>query len=87
MRGAELAPHGIRVNAVIPGSISTPFHGKVGLSTEQLKNVAASIEAAVPLGRFGEADEVADAVVFLADKDASFVTGTELVVDGGLSQF
>lgn len=85
--GAELAPRGIRVNAVSPGPISTPFHGKVGLSAEQLKQAAADIEAAVPLGRFGEADEVADAVIYLAGKASSFVTGTELVVDGGLSQF
>ncbi|WP_285349507.1 SDR family oxidoreductase [Pseudomonas sp. ME-P-057] len=85
--GAELAPRGIRVNAVSPGPISTPFHGKLGLSDEQLKEVAAGIEASVPLGRFGEASEVAKAVLFLASDQASFITGDELVVDGGLSQF
>ncbi|WP_285349501.1 SDR family oxidoreductase [Pseudomonas sp. ME-P-057] len=85
--GAELAPRGIRVNAVSPGPISTPFHGKLGLSEEQLKEVAAGIEASVPLGRFGDASEVAKAVLFLASEDASFITGDEIVVDGGLSQF
>lgn len=85
--GAELAPRGIRVNAVSPGPISTPFHGKLGLSDEQLKEVAAGIESSVPLGRFGEASEVAKAVLFLASDQASFITGDEIVVDGGLSHF
>jgi len=84
--GAELAPRGIRVNAVSPGPISTPFHGKLGLSDTQLKEVATAIEGQVPLQRFGEAEEIAKAVLFLASDDASFVTGAELVVDGGLSQ-
>jgi NAD(P)-dependent dehydrogenase (short-subunit alcohol dehydrogenase family) len=82
----ELAPRGIRVNAVSPGPISTPFHGKLGLSDAELDSAAAAIEAKVPLHRFGEADEVARAVLFLASADASFVTGAELVVDGGLTQ-
>ncbi|MBA1245415.1 SDR family oxidoreductase [Pseudomonas japonica] len=85
--GAELAPRGIRVNAVSPGPISTPFHGKLGLSDAELNEVAAGIEAAVPLGRFGEASEVANAVLFLAGDQSSFMTGEEIIVDGGLSQF
>lgn len=85
--GAELAPRGIRVNAVSPGPISTAFHGKLGLSDAELSEVAAGIEAAVPLGRFGEASEVANAVLFLAGDQSSFMTGEEIVVDGGLSQF
>ncbi|SEI45616.1 SDR family oxidoreductase [Pseudomonas sp. NFR16] len=85
--GAELAPRGIRVNAVSPGPISTPFHSKLGLSDSQLKEVAAGIEASVPLGRFGEVGEVAKVVLFLASDQASFITGEEIVVDGGLSQF
>jgi NAD(P)-dependent dehydrogenase (short-subunit alcohol dehydrogenase family) len=84
--GAELAPRGIRVNAVSPGPTSTPFHGKLGLSESQLSEAAAGIEAQVPLGRFGEADEIAKAVLFLASADSSFITGTEVVVDGGLTQ-
>jgi NAD(P)-dependent dehydrogenase (short-subunit alcohol dehydrogenase family) len=85
--GAELAPRGIRVNAISPGPIATSFHSKLGLSDEQLSAAAAGIEAAIPLGRFGQADEIAKAVLFLASDDSSFVTGTEIVADGGLAQF
>jgi NAD(P)-dependent dehydrogenase (short-subunit alcohol dehydrogenase family) len=84
--GAELAPRGIRINAVSPGPISTPFASKLGLNPQELKAMAEGVEAQVPLQRFGEPDEVATAVLFLASSDSSFVTGTELVVDGGLSQ-
>jgi NAD(P)-dependent dehydrogenase (short-subunit alcohol dehydrogenase family) len=84
--GAELAPRGIRVNAVSPGPISTPFHGKLGLSQKELNDAAAGIEAQVPLHRFGEPDEVSKMVLFLASEDASFMTGSEVVVDGGLTQ-
>ncbi|MGI3901377.1 MAG: SDR family oxidoreductase [Janthinobacterium lividum] len=84
--GAELAPRGIRINAVSPGPIATPFASKLGLGEADLKLVAESLEAQVPLRRFGEADEVARAALFLASADSSFITGTELVVDGGLSQ-
>jgi len=85
--GAELAPRGIRINAVSPGPISTPFAGKMGLSEQELKDFAQGVEGQVPLQRFGEAEEVARAALFLAGPDSAFVTGTELVVDGGLSQF
>jgi NAD(P)-dependent dehydrogenase (short-subunit alcohol dehydrogenase family) len=85
--GAELAPRGIRVNAVSPGPVSTMFHSKLGLTKAQLGDAAASIEASIPLGRFGEASEIANAVLFLASDDSSFMTGTEVVVDGGMSQF
>jgi NAD(P)-dependent dehydrogenase (short-subunit alcohol dehydrogenase family) len=85
--GAELAPRGIRVNAVSPGPIATNFHSKLGLTDAQLGEAAASIQASIPLGRFGDAGEIANAVLFLASDDASFMTGAELVADGGLSQF
>ena len=84
--GVEFAPRGIRVNAVSPGPISTPFHGKLGLSEEQLNEAASAIEDRVPLHRFGEAGEIAKAALFLASDDSSFMTGSELVVDGGISQ-
>jgi NAD(P)-dependent dehydrogenase (short-subunit alcohol dehydrogenase family) len=84
--GAELARRGIRVNAVSPGPTSTPFHSKLGLSADQLKEAAAGVEAQVPLHRFGEPNEIAKAALFLASDDASFMTGSEVVVDGGLSQ-
>ncbi|MFC0408901.1 SDR family oxidoreductase [Roseomonas elaeocarpi] len=84
--GAELAPRGIRVNAVSPGPISTPFAAKMGLGEQELRAMAEGVEAQVPLGRFGEAVEVARAALFLASDDSAFVTGMELIVDGGLSQ-
>jgi NAD(P)-dependent dehydrogenase (short-subunit alcohol dehydrogenase family) len=83
---AELAPRGIRVNAVSPGPTSTPFHGKLGLSASQLDEAGAAIEDQVPLHRFGEPGEIAKAVLFLASDDSSYMTGAELVVDGGISQ-
>jgi NAD(P)-dependent dehydrogenase (short-subunit alcohol dehydrogenase family) len=83
---AELAPRRIRVNAVSPGPISTPFHGKLGLSAKQLNEAATAIEDQVPLRRFGEAEEIAKAALFLASDDSSFMTGSELVVDGGITQ-
>jgi NAD(P)-dependent dehydrogenase (short-subunit alcohol dehydrogenase family) len=84
--GAELAPRGIRINALCPGPIATPFHGKLGLSDNQLSEAAAAIQSQVPLKRFGEAFEIAKAALFLASDDASYATGTEVVIDGGLSQ-
>jgi len=84
--GAEFAPRGIRVNAVSPGPTSTPFHGKLGLSEKQLNEAASAIEDQVPLHRFGEAREIANAALFLASDDSSFMTGSELVVDGGITQ-
>lgn len=84
--GAELAPRGIRVNAVSPGPISTGFHSKLGLTDAQLSEAAAGIEASVPMHRFGEPSEIAKVVIFLASSDSSYMTGTETVVDGGLSQ-
>ncbi|ASG22772.1 SDR family oxidoreductase [Nitrospirillum viridazoti] len=83
---AEFAPRGIRVNAVSPGPIATPFVSKVGLDEATVKAFADAIVTKVPLHRFGGAEEVARAVLFLAGSDSAYVTGTEVVVDGGLSQ-
>jgi NAD(P)-dependent dehydrogenase (short-subunit alcohol dehydrogenase family) len=83
--GAELAPKGIRVNAVCPGPINTPVYGKMGLPADQLQAIAGQIQGQVPMGRFGEADEIANAVLFLASDESSFMLGAEVVVDGGLS--
>jgi NAD(P)-dependent dehydrogenase (short-subunit alcohol dehydrogenase family) len=85
--GAELAPRGIRVNAVSPGAIATPFYGKIGLPDAVLSEVAASITGKVGLKRFGTPVEIANTALFLASDDSSYTTGTELVVDGGLTQF
>jgi NAD(P)-dependent dehydrogenase (short-subunit alcohol dehydrogenase family) len=83
---AELAPRGIRVNAVSPGPMSTPFLGKLGLSEKQLNEAASATKDRVPFHRFGEAEEIAKAALFLASDGSSFMTGSELVVDGGISQ-
>jgi NAD(P)-dependent dehydrogenase (short-subunit alcohol dehydrogenase family) len=85
--GAELAPRGIRVNAVSPGAIATPFYSKIGLPDAVLSDVASSITQKIGLKRFGESFELAKSVLFLASDDSSYTTGTELVVDGGLTQF
>lgn len=82
----DLSERGIRVNVLSPGPIDTP--GSHGLtSTEQEREMfrAATI-ASVPLGRFGQSEEVAGVAVFLASEDASFVTGSEYFVDGGSAQ-
>ena len=81
----ELIARGIRVNAVSPGPIETPLYGKLGFSEEQLKSVATSIQGQVPLGRFGKPSEIASAVVFLASDESAFTVGSELLVDGGMS--
>jgi NAD(P)-dependent dehydrogenase (short-subunit alcohol dehydrogenase family) len=80
----ELISRGIRVNAVSPGPISTPLYGKLGLSEAELKAAAASIQNQVPAGRFGNASEVASAVVFLASDESAFTVGSEILMDGGM---
>jgi NAD(P)-dependent dehydrogenase (short-subunit alcohol dehydrogenase family) len=81
----ELIGRGIRVNAVSPGPISTPLYGKLGFSEAELKNVAASIQGQVPAKRFGTPSEIASAVVFFASEESAFTVGSELLIDGGMS--
>lgn len=83
---AELQGRNIRVNAVAPGPIATPIFGRSGLSKEQIDGFKAGISARVPLGRIGRPEEIAGAVAFLASDDASYITGVELNVDGGMGQ-
>jgi NAD(P)-dependent dehydrogenase (short-subunit alcohol dehydrogenase family) len=80
----DLAPAKIRVNAIAPGTIMTPLNEKVFREAADPQELIARWNAAHPLGRFGQADEVADAVLFLASDHASFITGEILRVDGGL---
>jgi NAD(P)-dependent dehydrogenase (short-subunit alcohol dehydrogenase family) len=81
----ELISRGIRVNAVCPGPISTPLYGKLGFSEAELKAMAASLTTQVPARRFGNPIEIAQAVVFLASDESAYIVGSELVVDGGMT--
>ena len=76
----ELASRGITVNAVAPGFIATDMAAKLG------EDVLQQVKSQTPLGRLGDPQDVADAVLFLASEAASFITGHVLVVDGGLSE-
>lgn len=80
----ELAPRKIRVNAISPGPVETPLYGKLGLGHEEVAGFGEILGKKILLNRFGQPNEIGKAVVFLASADASFITGTELVVDGGL---
>jgi NAD(P)-dependent dehydrogenase (short-subunit alcohol dehydrogenase family) len=83
---AELTGRGIRVNAVSPGPIETPIFGRMGLSAEEIEGFGQNIMQQVPMKRLGQPEEIAKAVLFLASSDSSYVLGTELVVDGGMTQ-
>ncbi|WP_020663544.1 SDR family NAD(P)-dependent oxidoreductase [Amycolatopsis benzoatilytica] len=76
----ELAPRGIRVNAVSPGAVNTPAYRKLGISAEVVESWAADI----PLGRVGTPADVAETVAFLASAAAGYVTGENLKVSGGM---
>ena len=76
---AELAPKGIRVNTVVPGFLTE------GITQRMNRHLAENRRSHIPLARFGNPEEVAHAVLFLASDDASYITGQQLVVDGGLS--
>jgi NAD(P)-dependent dehydrogenase (short-subunit alcohol dehydrogenase family) len=82
----DLKDRRIRVNAISPGSIDTPGLSDLLASSETGEQRKKMISTMVPLGRFGTADEIAKAVVFLASEDSSYITGTELFADGGFAQ-
>ncbi len=83
---AELLSRNIRVNAVSPGPVETPFYGKLGMDEAQIQGMAAGILEQIPMKRFGTSQEIAKVVTFLASDDASFILGTEIAADGGMSQ-
>lgn len=79
----ELAPRGVRVNAINPGVIVTPLQKRGGMSEEAYAEFLERGKTTHPLGRVGEVDEAADAILFLLSARASFITGATLPVDGG----
>jgi len=83
---AELVELGIRVNTVAPGPIETPIFERTGLPKEAIEEFAKGVLSKVPMKRFGKPEEVAGAVAFLASSDASYITGVEINVDGGMGQ-
>jgi NAD(P)-dependent dehydrogenase (short-subunit alcohol dehydrogenase family) len=82
----DLKERRIRVNAVSPGPIETPGLNNLVASTGAGEESLKMLSNSVPLGRLGTSDEIAKAVVFLASDDSSYITGTELFVDGGFAQ-
>jgi NAD(P)-dependent dehydrogenase (short-subunit alcohol dehydrogenase family) len=80
----ELAQRGVRVNVLSPGPIDTPIIKKAGLPPDQLKGFEETIVARSLLKRFGTSDEVARAARLLLSEDSSNITGTELIIDGGV---
>jgi NAD(P)-dependent dehydrogenase (short-subunit alcohol dehydrogenase family) len=83
---AELVGRGIRVNALSPGYTETPIFGKLGMTQEQLGQLAAKAANDVPLGRFAQPDEMARVALFLVSDDSSYIVGAEINVDGGQTQ-
>ena len=83
---ADLAPRNIRVNVVAPGATKTPIWKRgprASVTEEQSAKLADFVSSAIPLGRWGEPEELAKAVLFLASDDSSYVNAVELMVDGG----
>lgn len=81
----ELAPRNIRINSVNPGPVSTPIFEKTGMEEEQLNGFAKAMQDRIPLKRFGQPGDIAKLVSFLASDDASFITGSEYNIDGGIN--
>jgi len=82
----DLKHRGIRVNAISPGTIDTPGLNNLLASGEAGEQRRKMVASAIPLGRFGRPDEVAKTVVFLASDESSYITGSEIFVDGGFAQ-
>ena len=82
----DLAPRRIRVNVLVPGATSTPGWHDLAASKEAHQQMLDAVQATTPLGRLGRVEESAQAALFLASDESSFVTGSELFVDGGSAQ-
>lgn len=82
----ELQPLGIRVNALSPGFVDTPIFERTGIVGEQRGEFVSAMSEQIPMQRFGQPEEIAAAALFLASDEASYVTGIELPVGGGLGQ-
>lgn len=85
--GIEFVKRGIRVNCFSPGPIDTPLITRGDMSAEEIAGFRKMIEATSPMGRLGSSLEAAQAVLFLASDDSSYVTGIDLLVDGGAVSF
>jgi NAD(P)-dependent dehydrogenase (short-subunit alcohol dehydrogenase family) len=84
---SDLKGRNIRINIVVPGAVVTPgYKSELKLTDAQIEEFIAQMAEVTPLGRVGQPDEIAKAVSFLASDDASYVTGSELFVDGGKTQ-
>jgi 3-oxoacyl-[acyl-carrier protein] reductase len=81
----ELSPRGVRVNALLPGFIDTPFNAPFWAAQEDPVAAEAALAASIPARRQGSPEDVAGTILFLASPAAAYVTGTSLVVDGGYS--
>jgi NAD(P)-dependent dehydrogenase (short-subunit alcohol dehydrogenase family) len=82
---ADLAERGIRVNAVSPGPVETPIFGRAGISSEQSRQTKEWLQNQTLVKRLAEPEEIAEAVLYLSSDASSFVVGTELVIDGGMT--
>jgi len=83
---AELMEQGVRVNAVSPGPVSTPIFDRMGLPEEVAQGIESQLAELVPLKRAAQPSEIANAVVFLASDESSYMLGSELSVEGGANQ-
>lgn len=82
---AELGARGVRVNSISPGLIETPIYGKLGLPAEAVQEWASQLMTKIPAARFGQADEVARAVLFLASGESAYMMGENMLFDGGMA--
>jgi NAD(P)-dependent dehydrogenase (short-subunit alcohol dehydrogenase family) len=81
----DFVEHGIRVNCLCPGTVDSPWVGRLLAQTDDPTAARAGLVARQPMGRLGTPEEVAAAALYLASDDAAFITGTGLVIDGGLT--